>query len=127
MEGIDTQAREDIGKLWYRLGELSTDYWGVNKDNGKRSELVQLKEEHGELKGRLLHYLDAEREQTCIGMKEFEKRDKFKSEINQEVTEVKTAEIDADAKKDVAKYQFLSNTVVQVLILAGVVFVAVFK
>lgn len=127
MEAVDLQAREEISELKCKFGELSTDYWGVRKDNGKRSELIQLKDDFSETKTRLLHYLDTEREQTCLGMKEFEKRDKFKAEINQEVTELKTAEIDAGAKKDVAKYQFLSNTVVQVLILAGVVFVAVFK
>ena len=31
------------------LTELSTDYWGVNRDNGKRSELINLIEVVGEL------------------------------------------------------------------------------
>ena len=125
-EIIDSQAREDIGKLYFRFGELATDYWGPTKTNGKRSEIVGVVGELAELKIRLNHYIDAEREETCIGLKEFAKRDAFKAEIQEEVTEVKVAEINATAQTDVAKKQARVALVVQILTLIGVL-AAVFK
>lgn len=127
MGSVDEQARAELSQLACRFGELAADYWGVNRNDGKRGELVQLLESHAELKTRLLHYLDAEREQTCLGLKEFEKRDKFKAEINKEVVELESAKVTAGATRDVAKYQMWSQTIIQMLVLIGVIFVAVFK
>jgi len=125
-EVIDSQAREDIGKLYFRFGELATDYWGPTKTNGKRSEIVAVVGELAELKIRLNHYIDAEREETCIGLKEFAKRDSFKAEIDTEVTEVEVAKINANAQRDVGKMQSRVTLIVQILTLIGVL-AAVFK
>jgi len=126
-EIIDSQAREDIGKLYFRFGELATDYWGPTKTNGKRSEIVAVVGELAELKIKLNHYIDAEREETCIGLREFAKRDAFKAEIDTEVTEVKVAEINANSHKETVKWQTVVSLINQGLILAGIIFVAVMQ
>jgi len=126
-EIIDSQAREDIGKLYFRFGELATDYWGPTKTNGKRSEIVAVVGDLAELKIKLNHYIDAEREETCIGLKEFAKRDAFKAEIEEEVAEVKTAEINAGAVKETGQWQSIAMIVVAVIQFGGLLVVALAK
>jgi len=126
-ESVDSQAREDVGKLYFRFGELATDYWGPTKTNGKRSEIVAVVGELAELKIKLNHYIDAEREETCIGLKEFAKRDAFKAEIDTEVAEVKTAEINAGATKETGKGQVVGMIVVALIQFGGLLVVALAK
>jgi len=126
-ESVDSQAREDIGKLYFRFGELATDYWGPTKTNGKRSEIVGVVDELAKLKVRLNHYIDAEREETCIGLREFAKRDAFKAEIEEEVAEVKTAEINAGAVKETGQWQSIAMIVVAVIQFGGLLVVALAK
>ena len=127
MEVIDSQAREDIGKIWYRVGLVETVLWGVNKDNGIKSEVLANTKDIQRIRERLQHYIDAERKETCIGLMEFNKRDAFKAEINEEVVEVKVAEINANAHKDVGKLQATVSVVKELLVLAGIIFIAVMQ
>jgi len=126
-EVIDSQAREDVGKLWGAFRELAVDYWGPNRDNGRRSEVLEMLTELQELRERLRHYLDVERESTCIGMVEFAKRDAFKAEIDTEVTEVKTAEINAGAVKSTGHGQVVGMIIVAVIQFGGLLVVALMK
>jgi len=127
MEVIDSQAREDVGKIWYRIGLIETVLWGVNKDNGLKSEVVKNTQQITDLLQTLRHYIDAEREETCIGLKELARRDAFKAEIEEEVTEVQVAKINAGAQQTQGKWQAWSAAIAQILTLAGIIFVAVFK
>ncbi len=124
MEVIDSQAREDIGKIWYRVGLVETVLWGVNKDNGIKSEVLANTKDIQRIRERLQHYIDAERKETCIGLMEFNKRDAFKAEIDEEVVEVQTAEINAKATRDVGKLQMWTSTIVSVFTLIGIIVVA---
>ena len=127
MESIDSTAREDIGKLWGAFRELAIDYWGPNRDNGRRSEVLDMLTDLQDLRERLRHYLDVERTLTCVGLQEFKKRDAFKAEIQEEVTEVKVAEINAKSNRDVGKWKAWTDLVAQILTVGGVIFVAVMQ
>ena len=127
MEVIDSQAREDIGKVWFRIGLVETVLWGVDKTNGLKSEVLANTKAIQTIRERLQHYIDAEREETCVGMREFRKRDEFAAEISEEVTEVKVAEINANAHKDVGKLQATVSLIKEFLVLAGIVFIAVMQ
>ena len=125
-EIIDSQAREDVGKIWFRIGLIETVLWGIDKNNGIRSVTADNAKKIQEITDRLQHYIDTKREETCIGLAEFAKRDAFKAEIQEEVTEVQVAEINAKAQRDVGKTQARVTLVVQILTLIGVL-AAVFK
>jgi len=112
-EGIDSQAREDVGKLRGSFRELAMDYWGPTKTNGRRSELAAVVSDVDDLKTRLAHYIDVEREKTCHGIAEIKRRDEIQSEKTEEESEVKIAKIEAGSKSWV---QFLQ--------LAGILAVA---
>jgi len=126
-EVIDSQAREDIGKLSGAFRELAVDYWGPNRDNGRRSEVLDILTELRELRERLRHYLDVERKSTCIGMTEFAKRDSFKAEIETEVTEVETAKINAGAVKSTGHGQVAGMIIVALIQFGGLLVVALLK
>lgn len=67
METIDHEARDRIAKLWTEFRELSSDYWGPNRDNGKRSDLIDIKNRLSEAEKKIKHYEDT-REQSCLGL-----------------------------------------------------------
>jgi len=122
-----SSEREELNDMGTRLTQLEMVVWGIDKQNGLRSVVAEQVRKLAELIARLNHYIDAEREATCVGMAEFAKRDAFKAEIQEEVSEVESAKINAKAQVDVGKIQAWTNTITQLLVLAGVVFVAVFK
>jgi len=112
-ECTDSKARADIGKIQVWLGELAMDYWGPTKTNGRRSELAAVVGDVDDLKTRLAHYIDIDREKTCHGIAEIKRRDEIQSEKTEEESEVKIAKIEAGSKSWV---QFLQ--------LAGILAVA---
>lgn len=127
MEVIDSQARDGVHDVETRLTQVEMVLWGINKDNGLKSEVSSLSRKIYELLERLNHYRDYERQNTCHGLKEFAKRDEFAAEVQEEVTEVKTAEINAGATRDVGKWKAWTDLAAQILTVAGIIFVAVFK
>lgn len=54
-----------IGKLWTALTELSSDYWGPNKNNGTRSIVREHEKRLDGLEQWRSHYLDADRAKSC--------------------------------------------------------------
>lgn len=66
-QSIDIDARDKIAKIWTELRELSTDYWGVNKDNGRRSEIVDIEKRIDVIESKIKHYEDT-RSLTCLGL-----------------------------------------------------------
>ncbi len=126
-EVIDSQAREDVGKIWFRIGLIETVLWGIDKNNGIRSVTTDNAKKIQEITDRLQHYIDTKREETCIGLAEFAKRDAFKAEIEGEVTEVKTAEINAGATKATGNGQVVGMIVVALIQFGGLLVVALAK
>lgn len=90
---IDTWAREQIGKMGGDFRELASDYWGPDRRNGRRSEIVELRQRVEGLEDRAQHYLDAGRKGTCFGLAEFERRDEMETTKGEEVAGVKVAEL----------------------------------
>ena len=96
----------NLAKLWTAHRELASVIWGddVTRDNGLRSEVREHRErlDAVELVTRnlitdLKHYLDKEREETCIGKALIEEHlEEHKQEVKED-TEVKTAGINAKA------------------------------
>jgi hypothetical protein len=89
-ESIDVYAREQIGKLEAAHRELAADYWGPDRSNGRRSQVSEHEDRLDNLEERAAHYLDAERQETCLGLAEFALRDQ---ETAGEDTQVKVASI----------------------------------
>lgn len=54
-----------VSKLWGAFRELATDYWGPNKDNGKRSLVLEHEQRLDALEAACKHFVDAERVKTC--------------------------------------------------------------
>ena len=65
---VDSEARDRIAKIWTELREHATDYWGPDKQNGKRSELVDIGERMTEVEKKIKHYEDT-KESSCFGLK----------------------------------------------------------
>lgn len=69
MDGcIDQEARDRIAKLQALFEQHSTDWWGPDKTNGKRSELVDVTKRLDDLETDWKHFNDT-RESSCIGLK----------------------------------------------------------
>jgi hypothetical protein len=90
---------DNISKLWGAFRELAADYWGPNKDNGRRSEIAELRKENAALNDRIgtledscRHYFDAQRAETCIGKKLLADHEAKHNEKREEEAEVKIAQ-----------------------------------
>jgi hypothetical protein len=66
-ECIDEEARDRIAKLWTEVRAHAMDYWGPDKTNGKRSEVVSLSDRVTNLEKEVTGYIDR-RESTCYGL-----------------------------------------------------------
>lgn len=66
-ECIDTEARDRIAKLYTEVRQHSVDYWGPDKANGKRSEVIELGERMKTVENKIRHYEDT-RESSCLGL-----------------------------------------------------------
>jgi len=64
---VDSEARDRIAKIWTELREHSTDYWGPDKQNGKRSEIVSMSTRMSDVEKKIKHYEDT-RESSCLGI-----------------------------------------------------------
>jgi len=91
LEMIDTEARDRIAKIWTELREHAADYWGPDKTNGKRSEVVSLGQRVSTLEDTIKHREDT-REQNCLGLATFTSYIKTKKV---EETEMKLEKIKA--------------------------------
>lgn len=92
-DSIDSWSREQIGKLWGDHRELASDYWGPDRRNGRRSELIDVRHRVETLEDRAQHYLDAGRQKTCLGLAELKRRDTVETTKEKEVAGVKVAEV----------------------------------
>jgi CHASE3 domain sensor protein len=123
-ENVDTFARQEIGRLWVELRSLEVDYWGPDKTNGERSEVRQHNERLDKLEFDFQHYVDARREETCLGIKALAQHIEEESAQNEEETAVKVAGIQAGATKGAASWTGIATIVGQILTLVGILFVA---
>ena len=71
-ECIDHEARDRVAKLWTAFEQHSTDWWGPDKTNGKRSELVDVTKRLDTIEEAWKHFLDT-RANTCLGLNAFNK------------------------------------------------------
>jgi len=93
--------------------ELAVDYWGINKDNGKRSEIQALIHSQKILEDKCRDFLYKERSETCPYYKTIEK-------LVKEDREVKTEKIKANA-------QVTATLIGQIFTLIGIIALAVLK
>lgn len=121
-ECIDPEARaglldlhKEISKTQRFVGEVASVLWGDHerRDNGLRSKVNQhearlddSEEAQRELHGKLRHYLDVERQETCHGLKALSVANKQSEELRK------------------ARLTFIASLVVGVLSLASAVAVA---
>jgi glycine cleavage system aminomethyltransferase T len=135
---IDSFSREQIAKLWTRLGtsvaELRALLIGVDGQNGLRSEIRNavarieaLENSNDSLEARIQHYMDKEREETCLGLKALAKYENACAEEAEEDTKVEIAKIGAKGQVAAGAWQGVAIMVGQVLTLAGVILVVVLK
>jgi hypothetical protein len=68
MDSVDLEARRDIAKLWTEVRAHSTDYWGPDKANGKRSDVIDLLGRMTTIESEIQHYKDTHLAE-CIGVK----------------------------------------------------------
>lgn len=133
-EIVDLEARERIAKLYTITRELGSALWGDDRtrDNGIRSEVRTLEDMTGELdiamrtlKADLQHYLDKDREQTCIGLKalaEYITRcEAMKMKDLEEETEVTVARVNARGTTQAAQWQFWAMFGSQLLTMAALI------
>jgi len=66
-ECVDSEARDRIAKIWTELREHSMDYWGPDKQNGLRSEVVGMSTRMSNVEGKIKHYEDT-KEISCYGL-----------------------------------------------------------
>jgi hypothetical protein len=69
-ECIDSEARDRISKIWTELREHATDYWGPDKQNGKRSVVGELVKRVDAIEDKINHFEDT-REASCLGLSAF--------------------------------------------------------
>ena len=93
--------------------ELAVDYWGINKDNGKRSEIQALIHSQKILEDKCRDFMYKDRATSCPHYKTIEK-------LAKEDREVKTEKIKANA-------QVTATLIVQVFTLIGIIALAVLK
>ncbi len=67
-ECVDSEARDRIAKIWTELREHSMDYWGPDKANGVRSEVVDIAKRLTDIESMAKHFEDT-REAQCYGLK----------------------------------------------------------
>jgi len=103
------EISERLSECHAEFRELAVDYWGINKDNGKRAEIIALVEDLYKTKNLMKDYV-AKRAETCYGLKALEKLEKENSDM-------KIAKINGN-------YQVTATLIAQLLTLAGVVLVA---
>lgn len=138
-ECIDPVARDqildlhrEVSKTQRFVGEVAAVVWGDHerRDNGLRSKVNKhgerldgVEEDQRELRGELRHYFDAQREETCHGLKALAERDAACKEEEEaeakEDTAVKVAQIGAGAEKQKAAWSQIATIVVAGLVLAG--------
>jgi len=106
---VDSEARDRIAKIWTELREHSTDYWGPDKTNGKRSEIVDLSDRVGTLEKSFKHFEDT-KVTNCLGLKALEE---YVSTVDEEALTMRIAKINSKGL-----------VLVQWIQVAGIVFVA---
>lgn len=122
-ECVDTEARDRCAKLFTRLGEVAAVLWGddVTRSNGLRSVVQAQGEKIGELEvaQRTIvetwhHYQDAERGDTCLGLKALAQYEQEGQEAAREETPVQVAKFNMKAAIIVALVAAVPSTLVAV-------------
>lgn len=67
-ECVDQEARDRIAKIWTEIREHATDYWGPDKQNGRRSVIGELCERLDILES-TVERRNQTRPQECLGLK----------------------------------------------------------
>ena len=127
---IDSEARA-------KIAEVSAVLWGDDRtrDNGVRSvvkaheERLRVLEEHDiEIESRLQHYLDAEREETCLGLAALAKHEAAEGQLYEEGQEedanMKIAAMQNGTEVKKAKWQVIAALVTAAFLFAGQVVTA---
>lgn len=124
---------EQIGKIKTYVQEIASAFWGDDKlrDNGIRSlvkehdtRLDAIEGDQRLLREEMRHYLDKAREESCLGLAEFKRRDEAQAEEEGEDATVKSAEIQSGGAVQAAKWQARAQITVEILTLAGILFLA---
>ena len=134
-EVVDIEARDSIRDLDSRLTEVQTILYGPNKDNGMKHELgglgAKLSETRAvlfDLKRRCERYIEVDRYKDCAGLKAlaaYEQAQAQKAaEEGEEDTEVKVADINAQAVIAAADKGARAATRSQWITVAGLLLVA---
>lgn len=133
-EHIDVKwCVDQIGKIKTYVQEIASAFWGDDKlrDNGVRSivrehdtRLDALEGDQRQLREEMRHYLDKGREESCLGLAEFKRRDEEREEEEGEDATVKSAEIQSSGTVQAARWQATAQIAVEVLTLAGILFLA---
>lgn len=130
MEAIDHEARDRIAQLEVLTREQGSALWGdnVRRDNGLRSDVRKLEEKQSETDSAIhtvvekwRHYIDIERADSCPFRGFLTSAD---DDSNEEETEVKVAEINAQAMLEVAQKNYHAAIRGQVLTVVGLLLVA---
>ena len=132
-----TDLQEKIAKLWTTLREVQAVLWGdnVRRDDGLKKVILSLEARVGtlesvlrDLEARITHYLDAEREETCLGLAALAKHEAAEGELYTESIEedkdmkIATMNNGVEAKK--AKWQLVAAVVTAAFLFAGQVITA---
>lgn len=113
-EVADQWARKEIGKIYglirEGLSELKTTLIGIDGTNGVRGDLrklearVDMQEEDSQaLRQDLRHYLDIERENTCLGVRAVAEHIEESKKMAEEDAKLKVAQVGASATVEVAR------------------------
>ena len=132
-----TEVQEKIAKLWTTLRELQAVLWGdnVRRDDGLKKVILGLEARVGtlesvlrDLQAEIAHYLDAGREDTCLGLAALAKHEAAEGQLYEETREedkdmkIATMNNGVEAKK--AKWQLVAAVVTAAFLFAGQVITA---
>lgn len=118
-EKID-DVNTTVSKLWGAFRELAADYWGPDKTNGVRSRALATITKIDELEDSCRHYFDAERRETCYGVKALEEYKKAIQKEKEIRDRALAEQIKENGEVEVEKIKANSATTVQILTLIGV-------
>ena len=129
--------QEKIAKLWTTLREVQAVLWGdnVRRDDGLKKVILSLDARVGtlesvlrDLEARITHYLDAGREETCLGLAALAKHEAAEGELYtesiKEDNDMKIATMNNGVEAKKAKWQLVAAVVTAAFLFAGQVITA---
>jgi len=111
-ECIDKDARDRIAKLWTEVTSHAMDWWGPDKTNGKRSEVVELVERVDEIEKTVTSCMEM-RKSTCHGAAAL---DEYLESVGKSKEEL---EVEKERAKSLMRIQWLQFAGLVVVALIG--------